>query len=84
MSRITKRLAENYKATFTYTPELLEQIAQRCTEVESGARNIEQVITHQLLPDLSAEILRLISDGGTLTAVDVGIGPDGEFVYSLH
>jgi type VI secretion system protein VasG len=84
MSRITRRLAENYKATFSYSPELLEQIAQRCTEVESGARNIEQVITHQLLPDLSAEILRLISDGGTLTAVEVGIGPDGEFVYSLR
>jgi type VI secretion system protein VasG len=84
MRRIEKRLADNYKAAFTYAPEVLEAIAERCTEVQSGARNIEQVITHQLLPDLSSEILQLISEGGTLSAVDLGMGPDGQFVYALR
>lgn len=83
MTRIEKRLAENYKASFSYSPELLESIAERCTEVESGARNIEQVITHGLLPELSSEILQRISHGEELTSVHLGLNDQGGFAYQL-
>ena len=83
MRRIERRLSENYKATFSYSDDLLENITQRCTEVESGARNIEQVITHGLLPELSAQILDRISRGEDLHSVRLSIGPDGQFAYEL-
>ncbi len=83
MRRLQTRLAENYKAAFSYSDDLLENITQRCTEVESGARNIEQVITHGLLPDLSARILERVSRGEELNSVRLSIGPDGQFVCEL-
>lgn len=84
MTRIERRLAENYKATFSYSPELVESIAQRCTEVESGARNIEQVITHGLLPELSAEILQRVSLGKDLTSVHLSLDPAGQFAFTVN
>jgi type VI secretion system protein VasG len=84
MRRIEKRLSDNYKASFTYAPEVLEAIAERCTEVQSGARNIEQVITHGLLPDLSAEILQRISLGEDLHKVHLSLNSEGQFKYELQ
>ena len=49
---------ENHRATFSYDPELVAGIAGRCTEVESGARNVDHILTRTLLPELSAEFLR--------------------------
>jgi len=83
MRRIEKRLAENYKASFTYAPDVLEAIAERCTEVQSGARNIEQVITHGLLPDLSAAILQRISLGADLQSVHLSLNEEGQFAFAL-
>ena len=83
MARIERRLAENYKASFSYTPDLVENIAERCTEVESGARNIEQVITHGLLPELSAEILKRVSLGKDLNSVHLSLDSAGQFAYTI-
>ncbi len=57
LGKIGKRLKKNYNASFTYAEELVQLIADRCKEVDTGARNIDHILTRTLLPDLSAELL---------------------------
>ncbi|MBV5276336.1 AAA family ATPase, partial [bacterium] len=83
LGRIKKRLLENYKASFQYTPELVDAISERCREVESGARNIENILNRTLLPALSSRILARMGDGEGVGAVTVSVDADGAFVYEL-
>ena len=57
-------------------------MAKRCTEVESGARNVDNILTNTLLPQVSKQILAGIAEGVRTEAIRVGIGEDGSFVYS--
>ena len=84
LGRIGKRVFESYRATFSYDPALVELIAARCTESSSGARNIENILSRTLLPELSADVLARLSEGDNITSVHVGVGADGGFRYSLN
>ncbi len=83
LDRIRRRVVENHKARFEYDPELLSGIAQRCTEVESGARNIDHILTRTLLPELSAEVLARMADEQPISAVKVSLSADGAFEYAF-
>jgi type VI secretion system protein VasG len=83
LGRIGRRVEDNYKAAFDYAPALVETIAGRCRESESGARNVEQILARSLLPELSARFLERMAIGEPVRAVHVGIDAAGELSYSL-
>ncbi|MBP9905597.1 MAG: type VI secretion system ATPase TssH [Rhodoferax sp.] len=80
LNRIKKRIAENHKADFSYTDEVVKLIASRCTEVESGGRMIDAILTNTILPRLSEEYLKRTIEGKTLGNVSMAVS-DGEFEY---
>lgn len=80
LNRIKKRIAENHKADFSYTDEVVKLIASRCTEVESGGRMIDAILTNTILPRLSEEYLKRTIEGKTLGNVSMEVS-DGEFGY---
>jgi type VI secretion system protein VasG len=82
LNRIKKRIAENHKAEFTYTDEVVKLIASRCTEVESGGRMIDAILTNTILPRLSEEYLKRTIDGKSLGNVSMEVS-DGEFRYAF-
>ena len=84
LEKIRKRVRDTYRATLDWDPKLVETIAARCTESSSGARNVENILTRTLLPDLSAEILARLADGETIRNVHVGIDPDGLFFFAIN
>ena len=84
LNKITKRVKEAYKASFTYAPELVDTIAARCKESSSGARNVENILSRSLLPELSAEVLARMAAGEGISDISVGIGPEGSFSYQLN
>ncbi|WP_408901550.1 type VI secretion system ATPase TssH [Plastoroseomonas arctica] len=84
LNRINKRLKETYGVPLEYGPELPQAIAARCTEVESGARNIENILNRTLLPELSGQILGKRAEGAEITKVAVGIAEDGSFRYTIE
>jgi len=84
LGRIVRRIRENYKAAFTYAPEVVSSIAERCREVHTGARNIDHILTRTLLPDLSAEFLARMAEGQPIKVVKVGINEKGEFNYAIE
>ncbi len=83
LSRITARVRENHKATLTYDDALVDAIAARCKEVESGARNVDQIITGTLLSELSHEFLTHMGEGHPISSVRVGVADGGRFTYDI-
>ncbi|MBL8213409.1 MAG: type VI secretion system ATPase TssH [Bryobacterales bacterium] len=81
LGKIQKRLMENHKLELTYAPELVDEVANRCTEVESGARNVDNILTNTLLPDMSRELLMSMAEGAKLSRVHVSLGEGGKFAY---
>jgi type VI secretion system protein VasG len=82
LGKIQRRMQENHNIQLTYDPVLVDTVASRCTEVESGARNVDNILTNTLLPDISRQLLGKMSEGEKLTALRVSVGPDGAFVYN--
>ncbi|WP_158743549.1 type VI secretion system ATPase TssH [Acidisphaera sp. L21] len=83
LGRIKRRVHEAYRADFTWDPVLVETIAARCTESSSGARNVENILSRTLLPELSAEVLSHLAEGRVVGRIHVGLKPDGGFSYDV-
>ena len=83
LSRIERRIVERHGVPFLYDDALVQQIARRCTEFESGGRMIDAILTNTLLPRISAEFLTRLIDGRTVTRVEVG-ARDGELTYAFE
>src|SRR5262249_52724378 len=83
LRRIADRMKENHKATLTYDDALVAAIAGRCKEVESGARNVDHILTGTLLPEVSREFLTRMAEGQSISSVHVGVDGDGKFVYTI-
>lgn len=83
LNKIGKRLHENQNIAFSYDEALVDAIASRCTEVESGARNVDHIITRTLLPEISREFLSRMAEGKAISRVRVGIGENEGFVYQI-
>jgi type VI secretion system protein VasG len=82
LGKIKRRLMENHKIELTYDDALISEVARRCTEVESGARNVDNILTNTLLPEVSRQLLAWMAEGKKVTAIGVGVGEDGRFVYA--
>ena len=82
LGKIQRRLKENHAMVLRYDDKVLDAVAARCTEVESGARNVDNILTNSLLPDISNQILAMMAAGEHKEAIDVTIGDDGAFLYS--
>jgi type VI secretion system protein VasG len=82
LAKIQRRLQETHRIDLTYDPAMIEEVARRCTEVESGARNVDNILTNTLLPDISRQLLGRIAEGLRPESIHVGIAEDGSFIYS--
>ncbi|MHC4072869.1 MAG: type VI secretion system ATPase TssH, partial [Planctomycetota bacterium] len=82
LDRIAKRMRENRNVAFIYDEELIESVAARCTEVESGARNVDHILTNTLLPEMSKELLSRMAGGEQIQEVKVGLDGEG-FSYQI-
>jgi type VI secretion system protein VasG len=79
LNKLVTRLAENQKIKLTYSTQVVDQISQRCTEVETGARNIDHIMNGTILPQMSQEILARMSEGVMPSDACLDIAEDGSF-----
>jgi len=79
LDRLVARMAENNRMKLTCSPGVVEQIAARCTEVETGARNIDHIMRGTILPQLSREILTRLGEESMPSEVFLEI-QDGAFL----
>jgi type VI secretion system protein VasG len=83
MSRIVHRIQENHAAVLEYDDELVQAVADRCTESASGARNIDAILTRSILPAVSTEILERMARAEPFQRVRVTVGDSGDFLYEI-
>jgi type VI secretion system protein VasG len=81
LGKIQRRLLETHKITLEYDDVLLNEVASRCTEVESGARNVDNILSNTMLPDLSRQILSRIAEGVAASKVSISV-TDGALTYA--
>jgi type VI secretion system protein VasG len=82
LRRIEKRIRENHKVPFTYDDDVVKLIASRCTELESGGRMIDAILTNTMLPAISQEMLKRMMEGTPIKRVRVRVS-DGDFHYGF-
>lgn len=82
LNRIKKRVEETHKVPFSYDDEVIKLIASRCTELESGGRMIDAILTNTVLPKISEEFLTRMMDGAPIQRVQVKV-EGGEFGYGF-
>jgi len=82
LDRIQRRIRANHALPFNYDDEVVQLIVSRCTELESGGRMIDAILTNTLLPRISLELLNRTLDGRRLSEIRVSVDR-GEFAYHL-
>jgi type VI secretion system protein VasG len=83
LGRIEKRVKATHKIPFTYDDDVVTLIAERCTEVESGGRMIDAILTNTVLPTISREFLERTMEGRPVDRVHISVA-DGDFRYGFE
>lgn len=83
LGRVGRRLKENHNASFSYDESVINEVASRCKEVESGARNVDHILTGTLLPEMAGEFLSRMAAKQSVSQVTVKVGADGNFIYEI-
>jgi type VI secretion system protein VasG len=79
LDKLMKRLASTQSITAKYTDKVVELIASRCTEVDTGARNIDHILRATLIPQLSSAVLAEMAAGEVPPFVTVDVDDKSEF-----
>jgi type VI secretion system protein VasG len=82
VGKIQRRLQENHKISMTVHDDAVNEVAKRCTEVESGARNVDNILTNTMLPDISRQVLTRMAEESPMERVEVGVDAGGSFTYT--
>jgi type VI secretion system protein VasG len=82
LGKIQRRIRENHKVELTYSPEVVAEVAKRCTEVESGARNVDNILTNTMLPDISRYLLSRMAERQKPSSIHVSVTENGSFSYA--
>jgi len=83
LAKVQRRFLANHQTELTYDEALIQAITDRCTEVDSGARNVDHILTHSLLPELAAQVLERMSLGEAFRSVHVALDATGGFTYAF-
>jgi type VI secretion system protein VasG len=83
LGRIAKRVGEHHRIPFNYDEEAVKLIVSRCTEVESGGRMIDAILTNTVLPAISREFLMRTMAGTPIGGVRLGVA-EGDFAYRFE
>ncbi|WP_407312701.1 type VI secretion system ATPase TssH [Pseudomonas sp. nanlin1] len=84
LERIRQRFERNHQAVLSYDTELISAIAARCTEVDSGARNIDNILSKTLMPELAQQVLECMARDKPIHSLSIKLGSDGDFAYRLR
>ncbi len=84
MRKIEKRVRENYNARFGYNDDVILHIVARSQEVDTGARNIENILTKTMLPELASECLSMMANNIEIANIYVDVTDEGCFEYTIN
>ncbi len=83
LGRIAQRVQANHRAAFEWDEALVEAVLARCTEVDTGARNVDHILNGTLLPQIAEQVLGRMAQGEPIARIRVTAGKNGDFRYRL-
>jgi len=83
LNKIRRRIDENHRAELIYGDELISAVANRCTEVDSGARNVDHILNGTLLPEIAETVLARMAEGARISRISVNVSEGGDFAYEI-
>jgi type VI secretion system protein VasG len=83
LRKIAQRIAVNHKAELTYDNALVEAVLARCTEVDSGARNVDNILNGTVLPEIAESVLARMAEGAPIAKIKVSANKAGQFKYTI-
>ena len=84
LDRIADRVARNHRARFGYDTKLVEAVLARCTEVDTGARNVDHILNGTLLPEIAENVLTRMAEGSAIESIKVSAAKNGDFRYTVQ
>ena len=83
LAALARRLLAAHRLKTVFHPALVEQLVQRCTESELGARNVDHTLRSSLMPQLAKELLSQLAAGQPFGALDIGLSPQGSWTFAF-
>lgn len=83
LDRIAARVEANHSAAMSYTDDLVEAVLARCTEVDSGARNVDNILNGTMLPEIAGTVLSRMAEGKEIRKIKLSSNDKGEFRYAI-
>ena len=84
VKKIVDRVRQNHGAKLVFDEALIKQVVERCKDPESGARAVDRILTHGLLPLLSSQFLERMARGQEIKQATVGVAADGSFAINVE
>jgi type VI secretion system protein VasG len=84
LNKIGNRLLEIHNISFDYGDEVIERIAERCTQIDTGARNIDFIINKTILPEISKVLLIKMTEENLPSRLTLDIDDEGNFTYKFN
>lgn len=83
LGRIARRVQATHRAVFEWDEALVNAVLARCTEVDTGARNVDHILNGALLPEIAEHVLSRMAQGETIAKIRVGAGKNGDFRFRM-
>jgi type VI secretion system protein VasG len=83
LKRIAQRISDHHHAEFVWDDGLVDAVLTRCTEVDSGARNVDHILNGTLLPEIAEAVLEKMAQGAAIARIKVGANAKGQFKYTI-
>ncbi|MCW3155242.1 type VI secretion system ATPase TssH [Achromobacter spanius] len=83
LGRIARRVQATHRAVFEWDDALVEAVLARCTEVDTGARNVDHILNGSLLPEIAEQVLGRMAQGEAIAKIRVGAGKNGDFRFRM-
>ncbi|MEM1125512.1 MAG: type VI secretion system ATPase TssH [Bacteroidota bacterium] len=83
LQKIARRLEASHGIAFTYGEDVMDTIAERCTQIDTGARNVDFIIDRNVLPEASRALIANMVEGNEPTQLELGLDEEGDFTYTF-
>jgi type VI secretion system protein VasG len=83
LAKLVRRIEAAHGLTVEVQDALIDQIARRCTEAETGARNIDHILRGSLMPAVARGLLERMAGGGQETRLTLGVDGTGELTLDF-
>jgi type VI secretion system protein VasG len=83
LNKLKKRMLETHEVETKFSEELLDELVRRCTDADTGARNVDHTLRASLMPALAKSLLEYMADGEVPPNLEIGISPDGGWRFDF-